>query len=365
MELMKQLISIAIVLLISFFSITPVFSADSREIIEQYFSKTQLSTGPELPDLDELKQIIKGGVNLNYEEKQGSPNVLHRLGNVAYKAWYAPREQVDKRMRDLLETFVGGGLVVKSNCSENVYIAISENMWRYLDALMECGCDISQINIGNEENSVIVNAIDLADKWGHEDLVKVFLKHGQKMQPEKVRVQLKLVGGAEKLKKSQIILAVNNGAVINMPDMHGKTALQELLESNDVVTKEGVETLRLLLNLGANPNIKYKNGDYPLHAFIEDKAFLCKMLGCEGYDIQALNMLIKSGALVSSKAGFLRRTPLHIAAEKNYYHAARVLVENGAKVMVMDKIDKTPLDLTESGEIVKLLKDNGAVERGY
>lgn len=358
---------IIVILLFSIFFVSFAYSDDSREIINNYFSKTCDSIGPELPDLNELRQIIKSGVNLNFKGQRGAPSALYLLENVAYKAEEVPKDQVDQHMKALLDILVEGGLVVKDNCGHNEYPAIYYNMYNYLDALMQYGCDLSQINIGTTDNPKLVNSIDLADKWGHDDLVKIFIKHGSKTQPEKVRVQLKLVGGAQTLNKIQIIYAVNKGAVINMPDMFGKTALQELLDSNDVLTKEGVDILKLLLDLRADPNLRYKSGDYPLYAFIKDKAFYCCKLsvGCKGYDVQVMNILIKSGALVSSKSGFIKRTPLHVAAEKNYYDAVRVLVENGAKVMVLDEIGKTPLDLTESGRIIKLLKDYGAIERGY
>lgn len=88
-------------------------------------------------------------------------------------------------------------------------------------------------------------------------------------------------------------------------------------------------------------------------------------MDCGKYDTIILQRLIDSGALVSSKSGLFGRTPLHIAAEKNYYEATRVLIENGTKVMVLDDTRKTPLDLAENGKIIKLLKDNGAIERGF
>ena len=45
------------------------------------------------------------------------------------------------------------------------------------------------------------------------------------------------------------------------------------------------------------------------------------------------------------KSKLFGKTPLHIAAEKNYSDVARVLVERGAKVMILDGSGKTPLDL--------------------
>jgi hypothetical protein len=43
--------------------------------------------------------------------------------------------------------------------------------------------------------------------------------------------------------------------------------------------------------------------------------------------------------------------------------AAEILIHQGAKVMPRDKQGKSPLDYAESAAMIKLLKDNGAVER--
>lgn len=365
MKRLNSFVCVGVMLIISFIFISSAHSDDSRERLSNYFSESSSKIGPQLPDLDELRRIIKGGITLNYKGQPGSPSVLYRLGNIPRKVHDVPREQVDEHMKNMLDILVKGGLEIRGDCSENTYEALLYNMHTYLSALMQYGGDLSKINIGSEGDPDIVNSIDLADKWGHDDLVEIFIKYGSKTQPEQVRAQLRLVGGADTLKKSQIIDAVKRGAAINAPDMYGKTALQELLESNNVVTKEGVDVLKLLLDLGSTPNLPYKTGDYPLYAFIEDKGLWRNTMDYKGYDIQIIDMLIKSGALVSSKNGLLKRTPLHAAAERNYYEAARILVENGAKIMALDGTGKTPLDLTESGQIVKLLKDNGAKERGY
>ena len=57
------------------------------------------------------------------------------------------------------------------------------------------------------------------------------------------------------------------------------------------------------------------------------------------------------------------QTPLHIAAERNHLFAAQLLLKAGAKVMPRDTLGKTPLDLAVSGDMIKLLKSYGAIER--
>jgi ankyrin repeat protein len=56
------------------------------------------------------------------------------------------------------------------------------------------------------------------------------------------------------------------------------------------------------------------------------------------------------------------RTPLHIAAKYNNLYAADKLLKAGCKIMTKDFKGKTPLDLAESKEMIKLLKKYGAKE---
>jgi ankyrin repeat protein len=339
----------------------------SSEIISKYFKKTSLSNGPALPDLNELALILKNGIDLNYKGKLGTPIVLYRLHDVANKTliYKAPKEKVDNHMKKMLDMFIENGLQITEDCDKNIYAVIISGMSQYLDALMNYGYDsCRKANIGSTSNPRLVDSIDLAEKYGHYDLVEVFVKHGSKKKSPEERVQLRLVGGANSHNNNQILAALNNGAKINMPDIHGEYALIEALSFITTHTKEVLDTLNFLIKLGANPSLSF-NDDYALNVAVEELAPLCNFFDYGGYDIQVINTLIEAGALISKKSGLFDRTPLHIAAEKNCYDIARILVESGAKVMILDGLGKTPLDTAESGKIIKLLKENGAIERGY
>ena len=57
------------------------------------------------------------------------------------------------------------------------------------------------------------------------------------------------------------------------------------------------------------------------------------------------------------------KAPLHQASSRGLLEAARLLLRYGAKVDVKDKKGKTPLQLAESDEMMKLLLEHGAVLR--
>ena len=75
-----------------------------------------------------------------------------------------------------------------------------------------------------------------------------------------------------------------------------------------------------------------------------------------------LSELITRGAHVSSTDSN-GQTPLHSAAKHHHLIAAQILLKAGAKVRPRDKEGKSPLDLAEDGEMIKLLKSHGATER--
>ena len=332
----------------------------SNEIISKYFQKTSLPD-QELPDLNELALILKNDIDLN-----NTSNVLYYLSLVSGKVRDIPKEKVDNHMKKLFDMFIENGLQITEDCNKNLYNPITDGMTQYLIALMNNGCELCrEINIGTTVDHNMIDPIILAEKYGHDDLIDVFVECGSKRNSPRERAQLRLVGGAETLNRKQILEALRNGAYINSPDIFREYALIELLETSDLNKTKGLETLKLLIMMGAKPDFSF-NGEFALNVAVENPIYSYPISNLDEYDtLEIIKILLDAGALVSTKSGYLDRTPLHIAAEKGYYGIARILVENGAKVMILDKIGKTPLDLARSGKIIKLLKENGAVERGY
>ena len=122
-----------------------------------------------------------------------------------------------------------------------------------------------------------------------------------------------------------------------------------------------------LLDIGADVNCSgnYYGETYPLHVAISETSLFFKFMKNNSKVIKLaqkiLDSLIITGAYVSSR-DYLGRTPLHIAAQRNNIYAAQLLLKHNSKVMPRDGEGNTPLDYAESGEMIRLLKDNGAKE---
>ena len=105
--------------------------------------------------------------------------------------------------------------------------------------------------------------------------------------------------------------------------------------------KNASET-RLLLDHGANVNIKDKYGLTPLHrAKTEEQT----------------RLLLDHGADINAKNGW-GITPLH---QPNTEAQTKLLLEAGADVNVKDYFGRTPLVYTSSIQVLKLLVEAGAV----
>ena len=125
-----------------------------------------------------------------------------------------------------------------------------------------------------------------------------------------------------------------------------------------------IRTIEFLLENGADPN---KLSDY---SFSSDRVTALHSLSwysqfkntsfSERFE-PVYELLILNGAHISKKSEY-EMTPLHYAAIENNADATKYLLSNNAKVSPKDKFGKTPLDYAESGDVIKLLKQNGATE---
>jgi ankyrin repeat protein len=117
--------------------------------------------------------------------------------------------------------------------------------------------------------------------------------------------------------------------------------------------KGDAASARILLEHGANPNLRNKTGSTPLDdAALSGNKDLIEMLLAHGADLSAQDPESKSA-------------PLHYAASFGRLEAVRILVEHGADVSAKNSKGQTALQLAMSNqqeEVAAFLRSHGSVK---
>jgi ankyrin repeat protein len=222
---------------------------------------------------------------------------------------------------------------------------------------------------------------ELAEREGQHRAYQLLVSRGAPPVDAASSAQFSLISSAERADLNGMEAAVKNGAKINNP-INNQTALNVAL-GGYIYNQPRVSAVIWLLDHGADPNVG--NGIYfPLDDFVLSSSFTLRELNkmteddlkaikqstgkefnveqARAFNEEILLRLLKAGAKVSSRNKF-GWTPLHVAAANDNVMAAKILIKEGAKIMQRTNDGKTPLDLAESAAMIKLLKDNGAVEQ--
>ena len=138
---------------------------------------------------------------------------------------------------------------------------------------------------------------------------------------------------------------VARGSKLDAPDAYGMyTPLKCVVEGRNI---EGVQ---ILLDAGANPNVKDRDGMTPL------------MIACNAGQKEIAEALLAKGAEVNAKDNY-DRTPLHSAINAARHEMVVLLVNAGADVNATDKQGQMPLamaQLRSQTDTAQFLKENGA-----
>jgi FOG: Ankyrin repeat len=189
-------------------------------------------------------------------------------------------------------------------------------------------------NLSKQKTSHDISPLLLACYYNKPQIVKVLLKHLDELTIHEA-------AAAGLLEQVQALIE-NSPQLLDQVSGHGFTPL-------GLATHFGKEDIvRFLLAKGADPNIQSQNGYnvYPIHAAIGS-----------GFDGIA-KMLIEAGAEVNVLQAS-RISPLHLASQSGNIDLIILLLENGANVEVKNDMGKTPSDLAaEKGhvEIAAILK---------
>jgi ankyrin repeat protein len=148
---------------------------------------------------------------------------------------------------------------------------------------------------------------------------------------------------------------VEHGADVKARTEAGCTAL------NGASVSGNAAIVKLLLDRGANPNIRYQEPDT-----IGDFQTPALNAAWHGH-VECLEQLLKSGGDVNVHGGPFERTPLLCAATTGKESAVRLLLANGADVHARDWKGDTALDwarLRGDPGVVRLLAEASGMTRG-
>ena len=196
-----------------------------------------------------------------------------------------------------------------------------------------------------------------------------------------------------KLEAARLLL--DNGANAMLKTDSGETALHALANGKHESLEEGVRVAQLLLDRGMNGNTLDKYQRTPLHVASEYGSFeIVRLLLDHGTDanmeddsgetalhkvscgkyksqggVHVVRLLLDHGGVDVNRQNKKHRTPLHLASYFGMLEIARLLLQSGAKVNVVDDQGDTPLhdvscgknDSEEAGiSVARLLLKHGA-----
>lgn len=163
---------------------------------------------------------------------------------------------------------------------------------------------------------------------------------------------------------------IKAGANVNAKNQQGHSSLQvigsEFLSSDTLLTKwkyfsinvvqyacsKGwTDIVQHLLQINADVNVKDIRGDTPLHR-------LASMGRVEILKIYLTNATVKPILDCPNREG---NTPLHYACEDDESSCALLLIEHGASPLVLNKEEKTPLDLCKP-VLRRVIKEKCGIE---
>ncbi|OAD54910.1 26S proteasome non-ATPase regulatory subunit 10 [Eufriesea mexicana] len=175
---------------------------------------------------------------------------------------------------------------------------------------------------------------------GHDDLVRYLLSIDVPVDPTDDMNMTPLILAASAGREKVINTLLAEGADVNAKTQTGHSSLQY------AASKNWRTICVALLAKGANVNATDNRGATPLHRATSKGNIAIVKLLIEFYG-QYLDI---------DKKDADGNSALHLACEENRVDEAKLLVQNGARVTLMNKEKKTPLDLANPGLALQLKK---------
>lgn len=322
--------------------------------IQAYATDSKLETSLAKGDFEGIRVALKSGADPNERQKEGrrrSPLEQATLLVIVAGQGDKCDERTENITLEMLRLLFESGAVIKKHDSGILIGPVIKGCNNLVKFLIDKGADLNGKEIGSTDE---LTPLFFAYKYDRPETADILLKYGANPLLVSDWIQSAFIRAASNGDIPKMQKAMQHGATIDGINHNGETAL---ITSIDFGLHH--ETIEWLLKNGANPNFNANKSFFkqsPLSVAV------CPNL--RGRD-RIIKTLLQYGARVSapdSDSSF-QRTPLHWAVWCHNDVAVKTLIDAGAKVMPRDKDGNTPLDLAEDGEIVKLLKQAGAIEQ--
>ncbi|MEM9424270.1 MAG: ankyrin repeat domain-containing protein [Spirochaetota bacterium] len=216
-----------------------------------------------------------------------------------------------------------------------LYLAISQSLTEIIRMLLEAGAD------ANAHTKTNITPLHWAARYGRTEIVRMLLE-----------------AGADANTQTKSPFKPDDPFFnLRLPfDSYGKTPLHFVVMSCRTVCP--TETVRILVEAGADVNATDEHGVAPLHwaALRQDLTETVRILVEAGADV---NAQIKSNDDPISDYG---DHPLHLAARNGHTEAVRILVEARSNVNSTNKFGETPLYIAARShhkEVIDYLRSVG------
>lgn len=293
-----------------------------------------------LGDLDQIKKLAEGGVDLDLKTTGGgSRNALFwaaAMGNDFVVSYFLDRESEAEAKNPPKNQ----SSQPKKKILDDTIVFASGN--GKLDVVRQL---LNHHRDPNSKDRQGASSLTLAAEYGHADVVELLLENGADRNYKNPEGDSALIIAVKERHPHVVDLLIKNWADLEARDKKGKTPLVHAVMNNDI------DITQKLLDKKVKLDTKDNEGYAALHIAAK-----------RGYD-QLAQLLSDHGADVNMKITQKSMTPLMFAARGGHTGTASILIGKGASVNAADSEGKNPLLLAcEAGhtDTVSMLMDNGA-----
>lgn len=317
---------------------------DPHIINKEYKSLLHIST--EEKQLEISKNLLARGLDINQKDKMGrtpfaiacsstDENLFNLFLN--YKPYLNVQDfmgntplhnaiENQKIMNTLLDK--GANPYIKNSFGLPILHEAAEDI-DALEFLLRKG--ISPDSINDEEQTILhTAAID-----GNKKLADLLLNHGAEKNFRDKDGKTPLFYSRD---NEMVTYWLQKDAMVDVADNDGRTALFDFL------TKRDIKSVFTLLKNRANPNIMDKSSKTPI-LYAPNNVFR--------------KLLLQAGADPNVKTAN-GSTLLHLAVQKDNEEVINTLLEYNANTNIFDKMEQAPLYYAKSNKIRRILLENGA-----